>query len=82
MLSDIRKLLLLVLATSLFGCAGETLREDFGKSVSRNEIRQVVNPDASKEIHPDVKMDGQKAVDVVDNYRKETPEADMEDLTD
>ena len=31
--------------------------------------------------HPDVKMDGQKAATVVDNYRSERPEADTADLT-
>jgi hypothetical protein len=55
--------------------------EDYGKSVSKNILLQTENLSASQESHPDVKMDGQKAAQVVDNYRNETPKADAADLT-
>jgi hypothetical protein len=57
------------------------LHENYGKSVSKNTLLQTENVSASQESHPDVKMDGQKAADVVSNYRKERPEADAADLT-
>lgn len=76
-----RILLLLAMITLQFGCSRMTLHEDFGKSVKSNALLQTVNVSASQESHPDVKMDGQKAADVVSNYRKERPEVDSADLT-
>jgi hypothetical protein len=57
------------------------MHEDYGKSVSKNTLLQTENVSAPQESHPDVKMDGQKASDVVTNYRKERPEVDSTDLT-
>ena len=76
-----RLLLLLAIVALPLGCSRMTLHEDFGKSVSKNTLLQTVNISASQESHPDVKMDGQKAADVVSNYRKEGPEVDSADLT-
>lgn len=76
-----RLLLLLTVLVLPLGCSRMTLHEDYGKSVSKNMLLQTVNISASQESHPDVKMDGQKAADVVSNYRKEGPEVDAEDLT-
>ena len=81
MTNKTRILLLLAMVTLQFGCSRMSLHEDYGKSVSKNMLLQTVNVSASQESHPDVKMDGQKAADVVSNYRKERPEADSTDLT-
>lgn len=75
------KLALLLFAAALFGCSRMALHEDFGKSVSKNKVLQAQSMSAPQESHPDVKMDGSKAVSVVDNYRNERPEADDTDLT-
>lgn len=72
---------LLISSLSLVACAGQTLNEDYGKSVERNKVMQVVDLDAPQQSHPDVKMDGQKAEKVVENYRKEAPQADTGGLT-
>lgn len=81
MVSKTRLLLLLMVAAVPLGCSHKTMHENYGKSVSKNTLMQTVNLSASQESHPDVKMDGQKAADVVRNYRKETPKADTADLT-
>ena len=77
-----RLVVLISLWALLQGCAGGThMHEDYGKSVSHNTMQQTVNLEASDEVHPDIKMDGEKAHQVVENYRQERPEADTEDLT-
>ncbi|MCW8917649.1 MAG: hypothetical protein OQL08_02380 [Gammaproteobacteria bacterium] len=81
MVSKTRLLLLLIVAAVPLGCSHMTMQENHGKSVSKNTLMQTVNLSASQESHPDVKMDGQKAADVVRNYRKESPKADTADLT-
>lgn len=73
-------MLLMVIALPL-GCSRGALHEDYAKSVHYNTVQQTVNISAPQESHPEVKMDGQKAVDVVDNYRKESPKAESTDLT-
>ncbi|MEN8169060.1 MAG: hypothetical protein ABFS08_02425 [Pseudomonadota bacterium] len=79
--NKMRMLLLLVIVAVPLGCSRMALHEDHGKSVSKNTTLQTVNISASQESHPDVKMDGQKAADVVNNYRNESPKADDADLT-
>ena len=81
MANKTRILLLLTIVAVPLGCSRMTLHEDYGKSVSKNTLLQTVNISAPQESHPDVKMDGQKAADVVSNYRKEGPEVDSTDLT-
>lgn len=81
MTSKTRILLLLAMVAVQLGCSRMSLHDDFGKSVSKNMLLQTVNVSASQESHPDVKMDGQKAADVVSNYRNEAPEVDSADLT-
>ena len=81
MVNKTRMILLLTAAAVQFGCSHMTMDEDYGKSVSKNTLLQTLNVSASQESHPDVKMDGQKAAKVVDNYRSERPEVDDEDLT-
>lgn len=81
MANKMRMLLPLVVAAIPLGCSTAVLHEDHGNAVSKNIILQTENISASQESHPDVKMDGQKAAAVVDNYRNEGPEADSEDLT-
>ena len=81
MANKTRILLLLTIVAVPLGCSRMTLHEDYGKSVSKNMLLQTVNISAPQESHPDVKMDGQKAADVVSNYRKERPEVDSTDLT-
>ncbi len=76
-----RILLLLTIVAVPLGCSRMSLHEDYGKSVRKNTLLQTVNISAPQESHPEVKMDGQKAADVVSNYRKERPEVDAEDLT-
>lgn len=73
---------MLVMAVAIpLGCSRMAMNEDYGKAVSKNKVLQAVNISAAQESHPEVKMDGQKAVDVVGNYRKERPEVDEVDLT-
>lgn len=81
MANKTRILLLLAVVTLPLGCSRMTLHQDYGKSIAKNTLLQTVNVSASQESHPDVKMDGQKAADVVSNYRKERPEVDSTDLT-
>jgi uncharacterized protein YcfL len=81
MASNMRILLLVVVASVPLGCSHMTMHEDYGKSVHKNTMLQTLNISASQESHPDVKMDGQKAADVISNYRKERPEVDTADLT-
>ena len=81
MANKTRILLLLTIVAVPLGCSRMTLHEDYGKSVSKNTLLQTVNISAPQESHPDVKMDGQKAADVVINYRNEGPEVDSTDLT-
>jgi hypothetical protein len=81
MANNTRMLLLLIVAAVPLGCSRMAMHEDYGKSVSKNTLLQTENVSAPQESHPDVKMDGQKASDVVTNYRKERPEVDSTDLT-
>ena len=81
MTNKTRLLLLLMVAAVPLGCSRMTLHEDYGKAISKNTLLQTVNVSAPQESHPDVKMDGQKAADVVSNYRQQKPEVDAEDLT-
>jgi hypothetical protein len=81
MANNTRLILLLMVVALPLGCSRMALHENYGKSVSKNTLLQTENVSASQESHPDVKMDGQKAADVVSNYRKERPEADAADLT-
>lgn len=74
-------LMLLVAVVALAGCSRGPLHKDFGNSVKKNTVLQTVNISAPQESHPDVKMDGVKAADVVKNYRKETPKVTDEKLT-
>ena len=81
MLNKILGMLLLLAIAVQLGCSRMTLHQDYGKAVAKNKVLQTVNLSASKESHPEVKMDGQKADSVVDNYRSEKPEVDSADLT-
>ena len=74
-------LLLLIGVTLTVGCSNQTLREDHGKSVAKNTILQTENLSAPQDSHPALMMDGQKAADVVENYRNEGPKADTAELT-
>lgn len=69
-------LLLILAVTASQGCSRMALHEDYGKSVAKNKLLQTVNVSAPQESHPEVMMDGQKAADVVNNYRNEGPEAE------
>jgi hypothetical protein len=82
MASKMRMLLLSMFVAAQFGCSSSmTMHEDYGDAVSRNMLMQTLNVSAPQESHPEVKMDGQKAAHVVDNYRNEGPEVDTSDLT-
>lgn len=81
MYSKLSGVLLLIIPIMIVGCGGPTLHEDYGKAVTRNTIMQTVDMNASQATHEDVKLDGQKAAKVVENYRKETPKAESADLT-
>ena len=81
MANKTRILLLIAMVALQLGCSRMTLDQDYGKSIAKNTLLQTVNVSAPQESHPDVKMDGQKAADVVSNYRKERPEVDSDDLT-
>lgn len=74
-------LLLLAMAALSVACSRMSLHEDYGNAVTKNKQVQAANVSAAQESHPEVMMDGQKAVGVVDNYRKEGPEVDDADLT-
>lgn len=79
--NKINTLLILSVVVMPLGCTQMSLHEDYGKSVHKNTVYQTVNLSASRDSHPDVKMDGQKAAEVVDNYRSETPKVDATELT-
>ena len=81
MSNKVHVLLLILAVTIPIGCSRMALHEDYGKAVNKNKILQAENISAAQESHPEVKMDGQKAVDVVGNYRRERPEVDEVDLT-
>lgn len=74
-------LALLFAVASQYGCSRMTLHEDYGKAVSKNKIMQIENLSAATDSHPAVKMDGQKADTVVENYRMEKPDVESADLT-
>lgn len=81
MANNMRILLLTMVVAVPLGCSRMALDEDFGDSVHKNTLLQTVNVSAPQESHPDVKMDGQKAADVVKNYRREGPEAETAVMT-
>jgi hypothetical protein len=81
MANNTRILLLLMVVALPLGCSRMAMHENYGKSVSKNMLLQTENVSAPQESHADVKMDGQKAADVVSNYRKERPEVDATVLT-
>ena len=81
MRNKVLMLSVLFAVSSQYGCSRMHLHEDYGKAVSKNILLQTENLEASTESHPAIKMDGQKADKVVDNYRRERPEADTADLT-
>lgn len=81
MYSKLSGVLLLIIPFMLVACGGPTLHEDYGQAVTRNKIMQTVDLNASQATHEEVKLDGQKAEQVVENYRKETPKAESTTLT-
>ncbi len=74
-------MLMIAAGIILSGCSTGVLDSDYGKAVKTNAILQTENINAPEESHPEIKMDGQKAADVIVNYRKEGPEADTSELT-
>lgn len=79
--NKISMLLLVGSVTITLGCSNATMGKNFGNSVKKNTVLQTVNLSAPQESHGDVKMDGQKAAKVVEDYRKESPKAEDADLT-
>jgi hypothetical protein len=54
--------------------------EGFGNAVKTNTALQVINPEAGQEDMPPMALDGQKAEQGLEQYRKETGEAETEEL--
>jgi hypothetical protein len=81
MASNMRYILLFLVLAIQLGCSRMAMNEDYGKSVKTNTVLQTVNISAPEESHPDVKMDGQKAAKVINNYRKEGKEAESGVMT-
>lgn len=73
----------IILSLYLAGCSQshqQTMGKDFGNAVKTNTAMQVINPEAGQEDMPAMTLDGQKAEQVLEQYRSETGKADTEGL--
>ena len=73
----------IILSLFLAGCNTshqQTMSEDFGNAVRTNTALQVINPEAGQEDMPPMTLDGQKAEQGLEQYRKATGEAETEEL--
>lgn len=69
----------IMLSLFLAGCNQshqQTMSEDFGNAVRTNTALQVINPEAGQEDMPPMALDGQKAEQALEQYRKEAGEAE------
>ena len=75
----------IMLSVFLTGCSQShqmKMGEDFGNAVRTNTALQVINPEAGQEDMPPMALDGQKAEQALEQYRRATGEAETERLVE